>query len=391
MNSFFQPQFRNLKVCFTLLLFFWASFFYAQSEIQPKIKLSLSPNIDTSNSTNQSIIESVQQFVDTKNNSLTENRYWLESDFQKHPYPFWDLYKIEDSKWGKNFYQPTIMEILPTQNPNRKIVKIAWLGHRTDGGNQIKFIHNIVANTQFNPVLLSNYLDVATENWTRVKNKNLTYIISPNKTINQEEIKEQLTEIKKIEDFLDVQPLNITYISCKNPVELYNIKGFDYHPMMYKSQMGGMADYGNIVFSGNNSEKYSHEIVHLYTQNKFANKNSFFDEGLATLLGGSGKQDYLWHRNKIQKLLTENKNLDLRKHLEIYNQKYYEEESPIAYMVSALILEKIYSLYGKAKMLEVINTQDNLWITLKPLGITQENFNREIRAQLQKPGVKFLQ
>ena len=283
------------------------------------------------------------------------------------------------------------MEILPTQNPNKKIVKIAWMGHQTDGGNQIKFIHNIIANTQYNPVLLSNYLDVATENWTRVKNENLTYIFSPNKTINQEEIKEQLAEIKKIEDFLEVPPLNITYFSCTNPVELYNIKGFDYHPMMYKSQMGGMADYGNVVFSGNNSEKYSHEIVHLYTQNKFANKNSFFDEGLATLLGGSGKQDYLWHRNKMQKLLTENKNLDLRKHLEIYNQEYYEEESPIAYMVSALILEKIYSLYGKAKMLEVINTQDNLWITLKPLGITQENFNREIRAQLLKPGVKFLQ
>ena len=357
-----------------------------QETKQDKFVLTISPIIDKSDKTNQKVIETLTEFLKTKNTSLTENKFWVQTDFQKYIYPYLDIYNIENSKYGKDFYRPTLVDIISTENPTQKIVKLAFIGHSKETQeNQLKSIYNIIANIFKDKVLFSRYLDFSTEKWKTVNSGSLTYKISPNKTINEVEINEQQKDINKICNFFQCKSIAITYYSCVNPKELFEIKGFDYNPMMYADKTGGLADYGNIIFSGNNSEIYTHEIVHIYTSNLFPKIDKFIDEGIATFMAGSGKYNYEWHRNKLEKFLNENKDYDFAAHTNAYERIYFENETSIPYLSSSLILERTLRIYGKEKLIELLKSENELWTTLKTVGITKENINTEIRKQIKLP------
>jgi hypothetical protein len=377
---------RTMKGILLLLTFFLTLACNGQEPKQDKFVLTISPIIDKTNKTNQIIIETLTRFLKTKNTSLTENKFWVHSDFQIFIYPYLDIYNIENSKFGKDFYLPTLVEIIPTDNSNQKIVKIAFIGHNNETKeNQLKSIYNLIANIQQDKVLFSRYLDYTTQNWKTETKESLTYKISPNKTINETEITKQQKDIDKICNFFQCKPIEITYYSCINPKELFEIKGFDYNPMMYVDKTGGLADYGNIIFSGNNSEIYTHEIIHIYTSNLFPKIDKFIDEGLATIIAGSGKYSYVWHREKLDKFLNENKDYDFSRHTDAYERIYFENETSIPYLTSALILERTLRVYGKEKLLELLKSENELWTTLKIVGLTKENINEELRKQIKLP------
>ena len=357
-----------------------------QEPKQGKFALTVSPIIDKTDRTNQTIIETLTEFLKTKNSSLTENKNWLQSDFQKFIYPYLDIYNIENSKYGSDFFRPTLMEIISTEKPSQKVVKIAFIGHNNEmKENQLKSIYNIVANIHQDKVLFSRYLDFTTQKWKTVTKGSLTYKISPNKIINDTEIADQEKDIDKICNFFQCKPISITYYSCINPKELFEIKGFDYNPMMYVDETGGLADYGNIIFSGNNSEIYTHEIVHIYTNTLFPNINKFLDEGIATYIAGSGKFDYAWHREKFDKFLTENKDFDFKEHIDPYERLYFEGETSIPYLTAALILERTKRVYGDKKIIELLKSEKEFWQTLNLVGLTQENINEELRKEIKLP------
>ena len=357
-----------------------------QESKQDNFALTVSPVVDKTDKINRTIIETLTEFLKTKNSSLTENKNWLPSDFQKFIYPYLDIYNIENSRYGRDFFRPTLMEIIPTEKPNLKIVKIAFIGHNNETKeNQVKSIYNLIANIHQDKVLFSRYLDYTTQYWKTETKGSLTYKISPNKTINETEIAKQQKDIDKICNFFQCKPIAITYYSCINPKELFEIKGFDYNPMMYIDKTGGLADYGNIIFSGNNSEIYTHEIVHIYTNNLFPKINKFIDEGIATYIAGSGKFDYEWHREKFDKFLTENKDFDFKEHIDPYERLYFEGETSIPYLTAALILERTKRVYGDKKIIELLKSEKEFWQTLSLVGLTQENINEELRKEIKLP------
>ncbi len=357
-----------------------------QEAKQEKFKLSVSPIIDKSDPTHHAIIEALTEFLGSKNVSLTANNFWVQSDFQKYTYPYLDIYEIENSKFGKGFYQPTLMDIIPTERSDRRIVKIAFIGHNPETEeNQLKAVYNLVANIQQGRVMFSKYLDLATEAWRTESKESLIYKISPNKTANEWEMKQQLNDIYSICNFFNCQPIVITYYSCVNPKELFEIRGFEYHPMMYADKSGGLADHGNIVFSGNNADIYTHEIIHIYTSSLFPKIDKFIDEGLATWLAGSGKYSYDWHRNQFEKFIIRNKDYNFAEHTDAYERIYFEKETSIPYLTAALILERTLKIYGKEKLIELLRSENELWTTLNTVGLTRENINEELRNQIKLP------
>ena len=359
-----------------------------QETKQDNFVLTVSPIIDKTDKTNHIIIETLIEFLKTKNTSLTENKYWVLSDFQKYIYPYFDINNIENSRYGSDFFKPTLMEIIPTENQNQKIVKIAFIGHNNETKeNQLKSIYNLIANIKQDKILFSRYLDYSTKNWTSITDVKigLTYKISPNKIANEREIAEQKNDIEKLCQFFKCNPIYLTYYSCVNPKEIFEIKGFDYNPMMYIDKNGGLADYGNIIFSGNNSEIYTHEIVHIYTSNLFPKIDKFIDEGIATYIAGSGKYNYEWHRKKLDKFLSENKDYNFATHTDAYERIYFEKETSIPYLTSALIMERTLRVYGKEKLIELLKSENELWTTLKTVGLTKENINEELRKQIKLP------
>lgn len=374
---------KQILFIFTLLLTFSAN---GQETKQNHVPLTVSPIIDRTDNTNSLIIAALTEFLKTKNSSLTENKNWLQSDFQKYIYPYLDIYNIESSKYGKDFYRPTLIEMISTEEPNKKLLKIAFIGHNAEKQeNQLKSVYNIVANINQDQVLFSRYLDYATEKWDTVNRKTLTYKISPNKAANEIEIAEQQKDIEKICKFFDCSPIPITYYSCVNPKELFEIKGFDYNPMMYVDKTGGLADFGNMIFSGNNADAYTHEIIHIYTNKLYPKLDKFIDEGLATYMAGSGKFNYEWHRNKFAEFLNEHKNYNFTEHTDPYERLYLEKETSIPYLTAALILERTMSVFGKDKVLAFLKSESEFWINLKTVGLTKENINSELRKQLERP------
>jgi hypothetical protein len=351
--------------------------------------LSISPIIDKTEPSNKLIISTLSEFLKTKNNSLTENKHWLRSDFHKYQYPYFDIYNIENSKHGKDFFKPTLMEIIPTRNDSQKIVKIAFIGHVPNTKeNQIKSIYNLIANISHHEVKFSRYLDYATENWQTFTMDSLTYKISPNKNINKTEIEKQKKDIDKIRELFNAKPIHITYYSCIDPKEIFEIKGFDYNPMMHIDKTGGLADYGNIIFSGNHSELYTHEAVHIYTNHLFSNMDKFLDEGIATYIAGSGKFDYEWHRKKLDAFLVQNPDFNFVKHTDTYERLYFESETPIPYLTAALICERTKRMYGKDRLIALLKSENELWTNLNTTGLTKENINEELRKELKLPITK---
>src|SRR5690606_2003815 len=116
-----------------------------------------------------------------------------------------DIYNIESSKYGADFYKPTLMEIISTENAKVKVLKIAFIGHNKKADeNQIKAIYNIIANVQGHEIKFSKYLPFVTQIWQNITAGSINYKISPKKTINEIEIKAQQVAIKNICSFFNV-------------------------------------------------------------------------------------------------------------------------------------------------------------------------------------------
>ncbi|WLD23130.1 hypothetical protein NU10_10475 [Flavobacterium dauae] len=366
-------------------LIFLVSFSCFAQTINKDLHLTISKAVNQEDQQINQVIATVRSFLETKNNSYTSNEFWLTSDFEKHLYPYLDLYQIENGKEGKNTYQPTLMEVIQTKNKNKWIVKLAFISHNSKTNeNQIRGIYNIIASKINNEIVFSRYQDFILELWQHLQKESVSYYISPLKKINEEEVKQQQKDIEMLCNFFNTKPIPLTYISCINPKEVFEVKGFDYNPMMYVSKVGGLAEYGNIILSGNNSEIYTHEIIHIYTLNLFPNKHSFFDEGLATYLSGSGTFDYLWHKEKFKRFIQKNPDFKIENHIDdLYERLYFEEETSIPYLIAAAVCERTIRLYGKERFFELLNSKDDLWVLLNKIGLTKENINQEIRKELK--------
>ncbi len=372
----------RLTFLFVMLMFNFN--LYSQESINDGLYLTISPIIDQSVEANKNIISALTKFLTTKNDNYTQNQYWLKSDFNKYIYPYIDIFNIENSKHGANFYQPTLMEIISTDNDSQKIIKLAFLGHnKNTKENHIKSIYNIICNVDYEAIVFSRYIDYAIAKWPVHNSDSITYHISPNKSINRGEMLKQQKDIEKICSFFQCTQIPITYFSCISPKEIFEIKGFDYNPMMYIDKSGGLADFGNIIYSGNNSEYYQHEIVHIYTNKLFPKIDKFIDEGIATYIGGSGQYDYKWHRAKLAKFLDQPPNFNFAEHTDPYERLYFEEETAIPYISAALICEYTFRKYGKEKLIELLGNEDELWAKLGLIGLNKLNINTELRNEIK--------
>ena len=107
-------------------------------------------------------------------------------------------------------------------------------------------------------------------------------------------------------------PLSFKYFIFENYEDLMNNKGFDFEVDMYLGLNYGGEAYPEqkIIFSGNNSAYYPHELVHLYTHQQFNNIHYIIDEGIATLLGGSQGSNFSEYMKEFDSLLNNSKSLN---------------------------------------------------------------------------------
>lgn len=354
--------------------------------------LSINPSVDTSQAANHDIVEALEAFLSTKNQNPLSNPFWEADDFKKYPYPFYDIYQIEKGQSGANIYLPALLEILPTDSDNQKILKIGFMGSPDSSGTYLRAIYNLLAIQNADQITFKRILEYNTRSWPVYLKDSITFHISPNKIFNEQEASQQQAFVNELCRFFEMDPISLQYYSCVNPVELFQIRGFDYEPQMYASDKGGQNEiWSGIIYSGNGSEKYEHEVVHSYLYELFKlQHHPLFDEGLATYLGGSSQLPYTTHREYVKDYLETHPKLDLREHLDPYVSFTIKEYTSLPYVIGALICEYAYRYYDKDTLLQFFRsgkTSDDLWVALEAIGLNKENFNGQLKKLLQEEAI----
>lgn len=378
----------NTKIKFLFLFLFLSVSCYCQET--NKISLAINNSVEynlSSKSEYKKIINTLKNFLSTKNSFFKNNPNWIKNDNLFFSYPFLDIINIEYLQ-GNYQYKPTLLSITQTPNKDQFIAKIGWFKFDENKEISLRIIYNILVIRNDNDYLLKNILENNISNWIEIKVGDIKYLINPSHQFEQI----RAEEFNKINDdlavYFEFSKISFTYFLCTSNKELMQTLGYDFEDTMFFSNQNGAVTYpiDNLIFSGNDLEINKHELVHLYTYQKFKNKNNIIDEGIATFLGGSKGLDYASHLVKLRNHLKTN-SIDL--HDELFNNNYVLDESTsLRYTLGAFLCDLSLKKGGKKLLFELLNsgsTNDDLISFLKiTFNIKDNNLNDFFLDQLNK-------
>lgn len=345
---------------------------------QKNLSLVVSPNIDQEDIINKDILIALDSFLLKKDTSTYPEifNHWKENDFKTFRTPYHFLRGAERNGAGEIAYRPSVMEILPIHN-SQYIVKFAYISTSTES-SFIKMIYNLIAEHKDDKVLFSSYINHIGREWNSVIDKEAKYIVSPNRNADYlDDIKKQRKFNDFISEYLEVENIPYTFYSAGNVEEFFNLQGIQYHPMMYADSTGGIV-FNNVVLSANNSEFYPHEISHLYIKSRLPSIDIYFDEGLATLLGGSGKMTYLEYVDGLKNNIDQFDFSAVFQN-EIYDRSLWQEDMPISYVLAAVICDYGITKMGRDKFFNLVNSDKDKFTVVKELGLAKSDFNTTIK------------
>lgn len=337
--------------------------------------------VDTTAEEDSAAIACLRRFFTRKLVHDAGNDFWYAPDLEQYGAPYSELYYAEYDSVGDLRYRPTVIAIRPMEEGRLLTVMWAMDG---EGADKARYIFDFLARSTDDGVRLSFPLPYNTAGWERRTFGDLTYVISPQHVFNEMEAQAQQAMIDRLSAWFEVPAFPITYYSFADPADLFRAKGFQRHPLMHTIASGGMVDDGNNVYSGNNKDIYTHEVVHLFTHRKFPGRLDLLDEGLATLIGGSVERDYAWHRANMREYLLSDTTLDLRDRCNTYMQDDIAEDTNVPYMIGALLCERILRTAGKERLFHTFATGRDLWPSLAEYGITPDNLTDELRQELRR-------
>lgn len=285
---------------------------------------------------------------------------------------------------GRDGYHKPLLLVAEKVSRDDFLVKIAYLGNDSVG-LKMQFIYNVYARKEnglffFYPGLYYNTLKMKTH-----VEGNIRYRYKDN--LDTARCKEMSMINNQLAETFGMKPLQFVYYKFKDAKELFNGLGFDYIYNMYLDTTGGMrSNTTEAVYCGNNSEIYTHEIVHLYTEKICNNTNSFANEGMATLLGGSGGISYTSGIKAIAKYILNKPGMNILD--ATLNDRQVDGNVSMKYFISALICKNVQEksgMEGFKKLLCSGNSIDNLLMQTNVLiGLNRENFNDYMRKAINK-------
>lgn len=215
-------------------------------------------------------------------------------------------------------------------------------------------VYNFVAtyNKTANKFSFERYSNYYIKNWHSEEIGNIIYFKEEKQNFNKEEAKACNRFNDSIAAFWNIEPKKIFYYSCINPVQYFNLKGYDFAPEMFFARTGGTIGYGgteypfkNIVYSGLNKEIYKHEIVHFYI-NHFVDSNTCWmaNEGVATYLGGGGERPLPYHLKVLNTYVQNATDFSIEKML--FDDKRINDSVSTVYATGGLIAKLVFEKRG---------------------------------------------
>lgn len=227
---------------------------------------------------------------------------------------------------------------------NKYSVKTAFYNLSESGKSNnpsLNCIYDIVIRKKGKAFKVYNFLSEYTEDWSKKEVGNIVYHYTPSYPFNLIKAKTMSKYRDSLAKFFSMESPIINYYIFKNSQETFYSMGFLYNRDMYDTyQIFGRADPNrNIVYCGNNSEIFPHEIVHLYTHKYYSTLHSFFDEGFAEYLDFSIQKEKISKRKVMANYLNNNPQINLSNILELDDR--IGDGTSYKYDISCLLVEKL--------------------------------------------------
>jgi hypothetical protein len=211
----------------------------------------------------------------------------------------------------------------------------------------------------------------------------LTFYYSPQSAVDTSAEQKVVDYNQQLANYFGSAPRNLRVIVCKDLKDYANLMGEDYNAYLnLDRQTGGRAMPDEDLFiSANGSAYYPHELVHIYTA--AFDPHPFFDEGMATYLGGSGGISLVDH---LKKAAEKRDNFDFSNPAEF---KYIYENYGSSYLIGGLLLKLADEEYGGKsavfKLLRSGREDEDLVDTIEAVfKINEKEFDAFIKAELAK-------
>lgn len=298
----------------------------------------------------QEIILSLIDAYFSKNLSLQEKTTFWKYNGEEIDVRGGDLHSIEEkAKIGS--YTPTILSMLYIDEKYQ--IRVAWMGN-TPEDDKVLATYNFLVNKDYQ---FENIFENQINTFTKRKIRNLTFYYKNPKLFRKEDAKKTLKFNKEMADFFELPEIDFSCFVLDSYPEQKHLRGFDFDTdMVIGGEYGGEVLLSiNVIFSGNQSAYYPHEMVHLYTAEKVENKNHLMDEGIATYFGGTRGLNFS-ELMQIFYSFLQKENVDIYTMLNKGEFTVINTKADSYYAFSALLCHTILEYYGKEKLFELLGS-----------------------------------
>jgi hypothetical protein len=371
-------KFRTLLI---LLLLSFSNLFSQQS----RIRLYITPAIDTSNADISRVIRLWSDYLNSNPDSLTDNPYWLTAEKQHYKkFDFLNcVYFSPSLYYFLAHYRPSVMSVFETDSV---YVIRTLLAAQTDSGFSRPFcIIRTMAKKENGEFRLCNILPFNTKSWQREIVGKITFIFPPSHHFNRELAERMNAFTDSLAALWNIKPVPVEFYLADDLAEIMAMLGFDFYVgESYNRGTGGLTDITNhVVYGAGQNEWYPHEFVHVYVNPLFPNAHPWFLEGYAAMLGGSKGHDLRWHSKRMDQYLEEHLELDLNDLLAFW---HFDAQTDPKYVIGGLFCRLALEKGGmpELKRLFSFGTGDkDFYDAIESIfGIKQNALNQFVRTKL---------
>ena len=337
----------------------------------------------------QEIIQLWQNYISDGNFEDKNSPYWSFENMNVPDENFWAI-GIDNLKEREYKVQCKVIGVFKVENDHWSL--ISSFSHVDDSGEAhldvISAVYAKEINGKYLLVSSAEYLKTVFEH-RRIGNIN--YYIHPFHDFKEEEAEQMNAYNLKMAKEFGVEPLEFDYFVASNARDIARTWGYEYMNRMYNpSGKGGIASWQNmIIYSGNNSSYFPHELVHLYTFHIVPKYPHFWvGEGIATFYAGTSTYSFDGHMQKLKTFLGNNPNYDLSDITKLNKTiPNGEHASDFRYVIGALLMGNIYKKEGVKGLIESLEygttDEDFFQLLSDKLGITKEKLDAYIKEEMK--------
>lgn len=376
-----------------LLLSLTSQFAYAQTDTLEHLKgIDFYIHEEVSNANGeveQQLIELWQNYISDGNFQDVNSPYW---SFENMSVPDENFWAIGIAQLKKKAYkvQCKVIGIFEVENGYWSL--ISSFSHLDKSGEiHLDVISSVYAKKVADKYLLISSAEYLKSIFEHRKVGKIDYYIHPFHTF-------KLAEAEQMNDFniemskeFGVEPLEFDYFVASNARDISRTWGYEYMNRMYNpSGKGGVASWRNmIIYSGNNSAYYPHELVHLYTYHIVPKDPHFWvGEGIATFYAGTSTYSFHGHMLKLKEFLAKNSEYDLS---DISKLKKTipngEHASDFRYVIGGLLMKNIYEKEGVKGLIESLkygtSDEDFYQLLEDKLKVTKDGLDTYIKLEMK--------